>query len=255
MKWDKQKITEVALRYQTRTKFQLGHGGAYAAAVRLGILDEVTSHMKVFRRTHRSESQAISIARRYRTRSELAKDHPSIIRFIHSHKISDVAFSHMVSGRIKWDTKELQRVASKYTSMKMFKRQNKRAFAKAANKGIVDQLCSHMIDDLNSCNTLYVWRLVGCSFEGNPVYKIGVTSSWKGDSRIVSMSQKNATPFDIILMIKLKKNVYDVEKELLMIGEPPDIDEFKVMDGFTELRALSDDQLDELLIKLFKNRK
>lgn len=40
-------ITTIALQYETRTKFYKGDAGAYAAAIRLRVLDNVCQHMRV----------------------------------------------------------------------------------------------------------------------------------------------------------------------------------------------------------------
>ena len=46
--WNKEKCQEIALKFESRSKFYDKYAGAYNSAVKLGILDEICSHMKVY---------------------------------------------------------------------------------------------------------------------------------------------------------------------------------------------------------------
>lgn len=58
-----------ALPYKNRCAFQKGNNKAYNAAINMGVLDNVCSHMIPVQRTHTTESLT-RCAEKYRTRSE-----------------------------------------------------------------------------------------------------------------------------------------------------------------------------------------
>lgn len=47
--WTKQKCQQVALKYNSRMKFKLNEGGAYNVALKNKWLDDISSHMMLFR--------------------------------------------------------------------------------------------------------------------------------------------------------------------------------------------------------------
>lgn len=68
-KWTKETISKEAKSYKTRSEFQTKSGGAYNAARRLGLLDEVCSHM-VCGQTRWTKKTIQKEAKKYKTRKE-----------------------------------------------------------------------------------------------------------------------------------------------------------------------------------------
>lgn len=89
-----------ALLCETRAEFEKRFPGAYGAARKLGILDQVCSHMVVVYQSHAPESIHAN-ALLCETRSEFSKRFKSAYRAALHLGILDQVCSHMVSGRAK----------------------------------------------------------------------------------------------------------------------------------------------------------
>lgn len=68
-KWTKDSVEAEARKYKTRSEFMAQSASAYVTAKRLGIFDEVTSHMFKARFVW-TEEMVKSAARKYKTRGE-----------------------------------------------------------------------------------------------------------------------------------------------------------------------------------------
>lgn len=75
IKWDtKEKIHLVALKYDERTLFKYGSSGAWDAAQRMGIMDEVCSHMKKSRNSSNPERALMATVKTLRPSAKKNKD-------------------------------------------------------------------------------------------------------------------------------------------------------------------------------------
>jgi len=77
IKWDSfEKIHKEALKYShRRSEFKKGSNGAWCAARRMGILDEVCSHMKMPKSTSIPEQEILTIVKEIFPNSKKIKDH------------------------------------------------------------------------------------------------------------------------------------------------------------------------------------
>jgi hypothetical protein len=89
-------------------------------------------------------------------------------------------------------------------------------------------------------NTIYIWKAVGIHYNGNQVYKVGITSMRLGNQRIDLVARKAGMTCEIILCQKVFGKATQLEKKLLCLGENPKFNKF---DGSTEFRALDETQL------------
>jgi len=146
-------------------------------------------------------------------------------------------------GYRKWDEVSIREIASGFVSKKLFNLAYPGAYGAAARKypGLLDELFSNLKLPMEN-NAIYIWRAVGEFYNGNPVYKIGVTSARLGDWRIKLCANKWGVAFELMCLEVLPAGVKatDVEKKLLILGENPG---YGGIDGHTEFRAMSDSAL------------
>ena len=93
---------------------------------------------------------------------------------------------------------------------------------------------------LSDNDAIYIWRAVGEYFNGNPVYKIGVTSARLETKRIKQCAAAAGFEFDLICCEPVQGKASELEKKLHILGENPG---YTGIDGATEFRALSDSAL------------
>ena len=84
----------IAKQFQTKSEFKEKRSGAYKSAYERGILDEITTHMKCFRRKVTND-ELIEKASHYKTRKELRENLPKDYNLIVQRGLCDEAFAHM----------------------------------------------------------------------------------------------------------------------------------------------------------------
>ena len=103
VKWTKEEIENEAKKYLTRNQFYKNSPGAYNAAKKLGLFDEVTSHMYVSR-TPWTYDMLEKEAKKYLTRNEFHKNSPAAYSAARLRGILDDITKHMEwLGGEKWD--------------------------------------------------------------------------------------------------------------------------------------------------------
>ena len=105
-----------------------------------------------------------------------------------------------------------------------------------------------MIAKRHTADTVYFWQAVGETYNGNNVYKIGITSSEIGLARVERCAKINKMQAELVYYAQFA-TPRKVERKLLGLGENPKLD---VPDGRTEFRALSATQLQQVA-KVFEN--
>jgi len=90
-------------------------------------------------------------------------------------------------------------------------------------------------------SVIYLWEAVDVeSYDGDPVYKIGVTSISQGTTRIERVARKHSLKHRIERIEKTIGSAFSVEKALLKLGYAVDMDG---IDGHTEFRAMTQQDL------------
>ena len=95
-KWTKETIQKEAKKYKIKKEFYCKSGGAYNVARKLGILDEVCSHMFCGRKKWTKETIQKE-AKKYKTRSEFYLKSGGAYFAARKLGILDEVYSHMVS--------------------------------------------------------------------------------------------------------------------------------------------------------------
>jgi hypothetical protein len=147
-KWTREKIQEEALKYKTRNEFK-ENSGAYCAALRLGILDEVCRHM-ISRLRDWTYEELMLEALKYDSRLKFQKGSKNAYNCAHRRGILDEICVHMnrpdrVIVFPKWTLEALKEEALKYTYRVDFWRYSKSAYSSAVNRKVMGQICSHML--------------------------------------------------------------------------------------------------------------
>ena len=140
-------VTSCAKQCKTKKEFEARFNGAYQAAHRLGILNQISTHMAVLRR-RLSDKELIAIASKYPTPAALKKADSSAYGTIYARGLKSLAFKHMVSSnkpRGHWQIREnLQKDALLYKTRTEWIRKSPGAYHSARIKPYFDEITAHM---------------------------------------------------------------------------------------------------------------
>ena len=182
-------------------------------------------------------------AAKYTTRRAFEKGSQAAYQAARRRGILDQVCAGMTAQRVSWTEELLFAEAAKYTTRKAFEKGSRAAYSAAQKRGILDQVCADM--ESGYCSTdndvVYIWRAVGETFEGLPVYKIGITSERLGQQRIKLVAAKAGFRSNLIRWTPLNGKATELEGMLLEMGKNPG---YEGIDGATEFRALTDLELE-----------
>jgi hypothetical protein len=91
-------------------------------------------------------------------------------------------------------------------------------------------------------NCFYLWRAVGAYFNGEPVYKFGVTSTRLKLDRIEIVANAGGLEYDLILWLPVT-DAFAIEAKVKRMGASP---QYTGFDGCTEFRAFTDDEVKQI---------
>lgn len=141
--WTKETIKSEALKYNTKVEFGNESYGAYQRASKLGILDEVCSHMKVVTLKWDYES-AKNEALKYNSKYEFSKNSNSAYNWSLRNGFLEEFSSHMTGGKKKakvdWTMDELKNEAKKYKIRSQLNKYNKSAYRYASKHNLLNIL-------------------------------------------------------------------------------------------------------------------
>lgn len=237
--WVESNIRTEADKYDTRVSFEEGCPGAVTAARERhpGLLDELFPRLQ---RTTPTLEEAKQLAKNYPSRKAFSKEHSPAYNVCRKAGVLDELFDDKRGySRFKWTEEAVREEAKKYKTKREFERDARGAAARARKLGIIDELGLEGYPPSDN-DAIYIWRAVGQHYNGNPVYKIGVTSTRLGTARIEQVAKESGFEFDLICCEPVRCKASELEKKLLILGEDP---QFTGFNGATEFRALSDSAL------------
>lgn len=252
--WTDENVRREAKKYSSRSAFYYGNCSAYESARKLGILLELfpVSYQASggSRIWHRSD--VLREAAKYKTRKEFFDNNSSAYAAAKKLGVFEEACAHMEFVRTYWTNEMLELEARKYQHRSDMESQSNVAYNTIIKRGLSKQYLSHMTRKTNpqSSNVIYLWEAVGCRFNGNKVFKIGITSTSSRKMRIAKVSKDGGLKSRLMCYCKTTCDVIALEKELLTIGDNP---QYVGFDGCTEFRAMSEDQLAMALNLIEKN--
>ena len=176
--------------------------------------------------------------RKYSSRTEFNRANGSAYRVARERSLLDQLYPNQ---KHKWFDKEVVLAeANKYSSRVAFMRGSGAAYHQARRNGWLELIDWPENNAPSDNDAIYIWRAKGVSHNGNPVYKIGVTSARLGIVRVQQVSRESGFEFDLICCEPVQCKASDLEKKLHILGENPGYTGF---DGCTEFRAMSDSAL------------
>lgn len=140
-KWNEASIRAEAQKYTQPTDFRKNSHGAFLAASRLGILDEVCGHMNARRKL--TKEHVLGVARQYNTRKAFSAGAPSEYRAALHKGYLDEACAHMTRN-VRWTEERVRAEALKYPTRYQFETKSSQAYQAAKWLGIYEQVCAHM---------------------------------------------------------------------------------------------------------------
>lgn len=142
-KWTSENIFKEALKYKTVNEFSKNSKSAYGAANRMGISNEVCSHM------HKavifwSEDLVFIEAKKYKTRQDFKKSSPKAYSASRRLGIHDECCMHMKRQKKSWSLPKIIAEAKKYKTRESFKAGSNDAYQSVFRHGIQSQAFAHM---------------------------------------------------------------------------------------------------------------
>ena len=153
--WNIQNIKKSALKYIHRSIWKGQEAGAVQAARRLGILKQVTSHMKKKRPTQKWTEQKIKhIALLCKNKVEFKNKYPGADTAARKLGLYDRATLHMDNLKMKgpthfnrkWTIEKIKESASAFKVLERWKESCRGAVSAAYKMGIIKEVTQHMVD-------------------------------------------------------------------------------------------------------------
>ena len=235
-------IREVAARYTNLSDFRAADKAMYNRALQLGMVESLGLMKK--KRRGITDNEFLVEAEKYQSNREFEKADPglhSTFRRRGLHK----GFK-FPGARRALDDYELFALARQYPTRSQFQHGDAGAYDTARRRGLLDEMFSGFREGYGDYDALYVVLAKGVFFNGEQVYKIGLTSARLGLDRIRKLRCHSKMEFEIITLVSLIPGTpsAQLEKRLHAIGTDPKLIKFS---GSTEFRALSPEQLGVVL--------
>jgi hypothetical protein len=191
-----------------------------------------------------TDDDLIADAARFSSRKEWARGSKSAYNAASRRNLLDVCCAGM-RNRFTWTTEALIEDAIRFSSRGEWQRESSSAYSIALTRNLMDVCCAHMIEGLRSDNdAIYIWKAIGWTYNGEQVYKVGVTSARLDDVRIKQVTKAADVEAEIVMLAKVNGMATRLEVALKSIGHDP---KYVGFDGCSEFRAMSDDQLKQAL--------
>jgi predicted GIY-YIG superfamily endonuclease len=148
--WTLDRLNAEAAKYQTRKEFKKRASGAYSAACKRKLLDEVCAHMVSLTQRRGywdNKERVLDAAKKFETRAKFTKGNGSAYYAAIRNGWLDEACAHMRQGKTPngtWTKQRLMQEARRFTTRKEFFRLASGAYDAAHRKGWRDEVCAHM---------------------------------------------------------------------------------------------------------------
>lgn len=234
LKWTEEKIRAEAAKWTHLSQLSEHASGAYQKAYRLGILGD----LGLIGRKSWDESSILLEGSKHSSRVAFERNNLSAYQFAcrNMPHVLDTLFGE----KRQWTEEKIRTFASDFKTKQAFRLALPRARDAALRLGLMDDLGFSKERTSSDNDAVYIWRAVGQYFNGNPVYKIGVTSVRLGTRRVEQVAKDAGFEFDLICCEPVQCKATELERKLHILGEDP---QFSGFDGATEFRALSDSAL------------
>jgi hypothetical protein len=146
VKWTKDKCFEQARKYTNRGAFEANESGCYKAALRLGIYEEICSHMNYIKRPngHWTIANCLKEALKYTSRTKFCRGSGGAYNECLKNGWLNEVCAHMQDHGISYSYDECLDAAKKYSSRNSFEKHEKFKYKYAKKKGWIQSICTHM---------------------------------------------------------------------------------------------------------------
>jgi hypothetical protein len=142
--WTYEKLKELSSTYTHQRDFILNEKKAYEYAQKIGILDDIFSHM-VKTYNHFTYDEILEEAKKYTNLHDFKKNSKTIYNKSKRIGITGEITLHMRNGRpTRWNYDLVLIESKKYKTKSEFQKKNNGAYKYALKNGILDEVCSHM---------------------------------------------------------------------------------------------------------------
>lgn len=144
--WSVQEIRAESKKYDSRQSFSKRSPGAYSAAHKLGVIDQVCGHMrqKAGSPGYWTDATLALKAREFTSRVEFRNKASWAYKQARVRRLMGKICAHMGRPSVKWSKKELIEKALEYQRRSDFERGAKGAYLRARRLGLLDTVCAHM---------------------------------------------------------------------------------------------------------------
>lgn len=167
-----------AVKYKNRAEFRRENQGAYAYALKHGLLNDAFARAKDGHNFwHLFELMAIAV--KYQDHGEFIKAEPQAYNFAVKKKLIHISFAHMRRARIVWCRTSVMAEAAKHSSRGLFQAVASGAYKHADKHGYLDKACAHMPTPeygFSKEKTAVLYHLRMTTPDGVVLYKIGITN-------------------------------------------------------------------------------
>lgn len=177
-KWTHEAVFAEAGKYKNRAEFRRCNQGAYAYALKHGLLTQACAHMRdgngfwhVF--------ELMAVALKYQHWSAFVRSEPQAYNFAVKSGFIELASAHMQRARTSWDKPLVLAEAAKCTSRGMFQAVAPGAYKHADKYGYLDEACAHMpppeygFSKERQANLYHIRMTLP---DGTRLYKVGITN-------------------------------------------------------------------------------
>lgn len=235
IKWTAETALEEGRKYSTRVEFLKANKKAYAAADRRGLLDQLYPRQRA---DWSDDNKVLAEGRKYTSRLQFIQGSVGAYEAAKRCGLLDQLYPKSLRD---WSNDEdILAEGRKYSTCREFCVGSNGAYTAAAKRGLLELIDFPGKNAICDKDVIYIWKAIGEYFNGNPVYKIGVTSARLGTRRIEEVAKFGNFEFDIICCETVQCKASDMERKLLILGESPGYYGFN---GASEFRALSDSAL------------
>ena len=244
--WPKKRCRQEARKYDSLKAFELGCRGAYRAARKRGWLDDVCSHMQrqVNPRHYWTKDRCAAEAAKYNFREEFKANAEAAHSAARKKGWLDEVCAHMEDGRKSlWTYEACEQEALKYETRSGFSLGSGTAYDVARENDWLDDICWFM----NSAPRDAIYLIREELPEGERyVVKIGVTTFDRGDYRVRQGHRHFERP--VVVTYHRNKSAKRIERMLLRrYPIRPHLLAHQIIDGHTELRMMTAEEINEAL--------
>jgi predicted GIY-YIG superfamily endonuclease len=141
-KWTKEKVLDLAKKYDRMKDFRKENGYVYNLAYKNGWIDDIYQIIPRERKKIESfsEEQIIQIAKKYPTINQFAVNHPNVYQQAYNKGLINKLKQLIQPAYKKWDYESVSLEAEKYNNRKEFQKGSGGAYGWAVRHGVLDDI-------------------------------------------------------------------------------------------------------------------